>query len=216
MLRSLNKISYVRIECWNLIWLGQESQFYQLQFHFGWLHHQQRTYGSIFEHTHLWHDSLQGCYVVKFHVNSVKELECVTLCVPFISRWIVQAMKHELKIRAGDMPVQDIYQMSPSDIKQLLLDVLQPQHHCRYSTLQKHTATHTLSRTLSGGFWLFSIHKSAFEDTLSLSPCVYLLYNPFSFNYFIFSSVLSTSTSYYLLLPQPNFPLGIKVLSYLI
>uniref|UniRef100_A0A671KV94 Phosphorylase b kinase regulatory subunit n=1 Tax=Sinocyclocheilus anshuiensis TaxID=1608454 RepID=A0A671KV94_9TELE len=41
--------------------------------------------------------------------------------------WIVQAMKHELKIRAGDMPPQDIYQMSPSDVKQLLLDVLQPQ-----------------------------------------------------------------------------------------
>ncbi|XP_067104696.1 phosphorylase b kinase regulatory subunit beta isoform X2 [Osmerus mordax] len=42
--------------------------------------------------------------------------------------WIVQAMKHELEIRAGDMPPQDIYQMSPSDVKQLLLDVLQPQH----------------------------------------------------------------------------------------
>uniref|UniRef100_H3C363 Phosphorylase b kinase regulatory subunit n=1 Tax=Tetraodon nigroviridis TaxID=99883 RepID=H3C363_TETNG len=42
--------------------------------------------------------------------------------------WIVQAMKHELKIRAGDMPPQDIHQLSPSDIKQLLLDVLQPQH----------------------------------------------------------------------------------------
>uniref|UniRef100_A0A9J8BE73 Phosphorylase b kinase regulatory subunit n=1 Tax=Cyprinus carpio carpio TaxID=630221 RepID=A0A9J8BE73_CYPCA len=41
--------------------------------------------------------------------------------------WIVQAMKHELKIRAGDMAPQDIYQMSPSDVKQLLLDVLQPQ-----------------------------------------------------------------------------------------
>lgn len=41
--------------------------------------------------------------------------------------WIVQAMKHELLIRAGDLPTQDIYQMSPSDVKQLLLDVLQPQ-----------------------------------------------------------------------------------------
>lgn len=48
------------------------------------------------------------------------------------SRWIVQAMKHELKIRAGDMPPQDIHQLSPSDIKQLLLDVLQPQHTGRY------------------------------------------------------------------------------------
>lgn len=42
-------------------------------------------------------------------------------------------MKQELKIRAGDMPPQDIYQLSPSDIKQLLLDVLQPQHTGRYS-----------------------------------------------------------------------------------
>ncbi|KAG9341277.1 hypothetical protein JZ751_019379 [Albula glossodonta] len=41
--------------------------------------------------------------------------------------WIVQAMKHELVIRAGGMPPQDIYQLSPSDVKQLLLDVLQPQ-----------------------------------------------------------------------------------------
>ncbi|KTG04030.1 hypothetical protein cypCar_00004700 [Cyprinus carpio] len=45
----------------------------------------------------------------------------------YCNRWIVQAMKHELKIRAGDMAPQDIYQMSPSDVKQLLLDVLQPQ-----------------------------------------------------------------------------------------
>lgn len=51
-----------------------------------------------------------------------------------ISSWIVQAMKHELKIRSGDLPPQDIYQLSPSDIKQLLLDVLQPQHTGRYSS----------------------------------------------------------------------------------
>lgn len=45
----------------------------------------------------------------------------------------------------------------------------------------------------------------------------YLLYNLFCFNYFIFYAVLSTSISYYLLLQQPNFPMGIiKVLSYLI
>lgn len=54
-------------------------------------------------------------------------------CIMWFLRWIVQAMKHELKIRAGDMPPQDIYQLSPSDIKQLLLDVLQPQHTGRYS-----------------------------------------------------------------------------------
>lgn len=58
-----------------------------------------------------------------------------SLCVILkTSSWIVQAMKHELKIRAGDMPPQDIYQISPSDIKQLLLDVLQPQHTGRYSS----------------------------------------------------------------------------------
>lgn len=41
--------------------------------------------------------------------------------------WIIHAMKHELKIRAGDMPAKDLYQMSPSEVKQLLLDILQPQ-----------------------------------------------------------------------------------------
>lgn len=59
----------------------------------------------------------------------------------WISRWIVQAMKHELKIRAGDMPPQDIHQLSPSDIKQLLLDVLQPQHTARFSHSFKLTLT---------------------------------------------------------------------------
>ncbi len=55
----------------------------------------------------------------------------------FSIRWIFQAMKHELKIRAGDMPPRDIYQMSPSDVKQLLLDVLQPQQtgRCRMPTI---------------------------------------------------------------------------------
>ncbi|XP_075017339.1 phosphorylase b kinase regulatory subunit beta isoform X3 [Calonectris borealis] len=41
--------------------------------------------------------------------------------------WIIHAMKYELKIRAGDMPAKDLYQMSPSEVKQLLLDILQPQ-----------------------------------------------------------------------------------------
>ncbi|KAG7256588.1 hypothetical protein CRUP_036710, partial [Coryphaenoides rupestris] len=40
--------------------------------------------------------------------------------------WIVQAVKHELKIQAGDTPSQDIYRLSPSKVK-LLMDVLQPQ-----------------------------------------------------------------------------------------
>ncbi|XP_017281374.1 phosphorylase b kinase regulatory subunit beta isoform X2 [Kryptolebias marmoratus] len=63
--------------------------------------------------------------------------------------WIVQAMKHELKIRAGDMPSQDIYQLSPSDIKQLLLDVLQPQHTAR-SWLNRRQIDGSLNRTPLG------------------------------------------------------------------
>uniref|UniRef100_H2TKZ6 Phosphorylase b kinase regulatory subunit n=1 Tax=Takifugu rubripes TaxID=31033 RepID=H2TKZ6_TAKRU len=63
--------------------------------------------------------------------------------------WIVQAMKHELKIRAGDMPAQDIHQLSPSDIKQLLLDVLQPQHTAR-SWLNRRKIDGSLNRTPLG------------------------------------------------------------------
>ncbi|KAL3992635.1 transcription factor Sp2 [Sarotherodon galilaeus] len=63
--------------------------------------------------------------------------------------WIVQAMKHELKIVAGDMPPQDIYQLSPSDIKQLLLDVLQPQHTGR-SWLNRRQIDGSLNRTPLG------------------------------------------------------------------
>uniref|UniRef100_A0A673FJK2 Phosphorylase b kinase regulatory subunit n=1 Tax=Sinocyclocheilus rhinocerous TaxID=307959 RepID=A0A673FJK2_9TELE len=63
--------------------------------------------------------------------------------------WIVQAMKHELKIRAGDMAPQDIYQMSPSDVKQLLLDVLQPQQTGR-SWLNRRQIDGSLNRTPLG------------------------------------------------------------------
>uniref|UniRef100_A0A3P8YV00 Phosphorylase b kinase regulatory subunit n=1 Tax=Esox lucius TaxID=8010 RepID=A0A3P8YV00_ESOLU len=63
--------------------------------------------------------------------------------------WIVQAMKHELEIRAGDMPPQDIYQMSPSEVKQLLLDVLQPQQHGR-SWLNRRQIDGSLNRTPQG------------------------------------------------------------------
>lgn len=63
--------------------------------------------------------------------------------------WIVQAMKHELKIRAGDMPPRDIYQLSPSDIKQLLLDVLQPQHTSR-SWLNRRQIDGSLNRVPLG------------------------------------------------------------------
>ncbi|XP_072527709.1 phosphorylase b kinase regulatory subunit beta isoform X2 [Salminus brasiliensis] len=63
--------------------------------------------------------------------------------------WIVQAMKHELEIRAGDMRPQDIYQMSPSDVKQLLLDVLQPQQTGR-SWLNRRQIDGSLNRTPLG------------------------------------------------------------------
>ncbi|KAL7833368.1 hypothetical protein AOLI_G00283280 [Acnodon oligacanthus] len=63
--------------------------------------------------------------------------------------WIVQAMKHELKIRAGDMRPQDIYQLSPSDVKQLLLDVLQPQQTGR-SWLNRRQIDGSLNRTPLG------------------------------------------------------------------
>uniref|UniRef100_A0A4W5RN32 Phosphorylase b kinase regulatory subunit n=1 Tax=Hucho hucho TaxID=62062 RepID=A0A4W5RN32_9TELE len=63
--------------------------------------------------------------------------------------WIIQAMKHELEIRAGDMSPQDIYQMSPSDVKQLLLDVLQPQQHSR-SWINMRQIDGSLNRTPNG------------------------------------------------------------------
>ncbi|XP_035376622.1 phosphorylase b kinase regulatory subunit beta isoform X2 [Electrophorus electricus] len=63
--------------------------------------------------------------------------------------WIIQAMKHELEIRAGDLRPQDIYQMSPSDVKQLLLDVLQPQQAGR-SWLNRRQIDGSLNRTPLG------------------------------------------------------------------
>ncbi|KAJ8249417.1 hypothetical protein GJAV_G00234600 [Gymnothorax javanicus] len=63
--------------------------------------------------------------------------------------WIVQAMKHELKIRAGDMPPQDIFQLSPSDVKQLLLDVLKPEQTGR-SWLNRRQIDGSLNRTPPG------------------------------------------------------------------
>ncbi|KAJ8343685.1 hypothetical protein SKAU_G00310140 [Synaphobranchus kaupii] len=63
--------------------------------------------------------------------------------------WIVQAMKHELKIRAGDMPPQDIFQLSPSDVKQLLLDVLKPVQTGR-SWLNRRQIDGSLNRTPLG------------------------------------------------------------------
>ncbi|XP_059680712.1 phosphorylase b kinase regulatory subunit beta isoform X2 [Gavia stellata] len=63
--------------------------------------------------------------------------------------WIIHAMKYELKIRAGDMPAKDLYQMSPSEVKQLLLDILQPQQQGR-GWLNRRQIDGSLNRTPSG------------------------------------------------------------------
>ncbi|KAL4613604.1 phosphorylase b kinase regulatory subunit beta isoform X1 [Arapaima gigas] len=63
--------------------------------------------------------------------------------------WIIQAMKHELKIRVMDTAVQDIYQLSPSNVKQLLLDVLQQQQAGR-SWLSRRQIDGSLNRTPLG------------------------------------------------------------------
>ncbi|KAM7040104.1 phosphorylase b kinase regulatory subunit beta isoform 1-T1 [Acridotheres tristis] len=63
--------------------------------------------------------------------------------------WIIHAMKYELKIRAGDMPAKDLYQMSPSEVKQLLLDILQPQQPGR-SWLNRRQLDGSLNRTPAG------------------------------------------------------------------
>ncbi|KFW06418.1 Phosphorylase b kinase regulatory subunit beta, partial [Eurypyga helias] len=63
--------------------------------------------------------------------------------------WIIHAMKYELKIRAGDMPAKDLYQLSPSEVKQLLLDILQPQQQGR-SWLNRRQIDGSLNRTPAG------------------------------------------------------------------
>nr|XP_023673751.1 phosphorylase b kinase regulatory subunit beta isoform X1 [Paramormyrops kingsleyae] len=63
--------------------------------------------------------------------------------------WIIQAMKHELEIRGGDLPPKDVYQLSPSDVKQLLLDVLQ-QHQTGRSWLNRRQIDGSLNRTPLG------------------------------------------------------------------
>ncbi|KAM9374208.1 phosphorylase b kinase regulatory subunit beta isoform 2-T2 [Phaethornis superciliosus] len=63
--------------------------------------------------------------------------------------WIIHAMKYELKIRAGDMPAKDLYQMSPSEVKQLLLDILQPEQQGR-SCRNRRQIDGCLNRTPAG------------------------------------------------------------------
>ncbi|KAH0619617.1 hypothetical protein JD844_000390, partial [Phrynosoma platyrhinos] len=63
--------------------------------------------------------------------------------------WIVHAMKYELQFRAGEMPPIDLYQLSPSEVKQLLLDILQPQQQGR-CWLNRRQIDGSLNRTPSG------------------------------------------------------------------
>lgn len=145
---------------------------------------------------------------ILWYLSSVFLIASLSL---WISRWIVQAMKHELKIRAGDMPPQDIYQLSPSDIKQLLLDVLQPQHTGRYSS-----NTQSLSQELST-----LSHPLHLTDLPLKTPSLYL--NAFTHIIFLALIILSSALSclrlylFICLCRNPISPWGIiKVLSYLV
>ncbi|XP_036922274.1 phosphorylase b kinase regulatory subunit beta isoform X1 [Sturnira hondurensis] len=63
--------------------------------------------------------------------------------------WIIHAMEHELQMRSGDQPGKDLYQLSPSEVKQLLLDVLQPQQNGR-CWLNRRQINGSLNRTPAG------------------------------------------------------------------
>uniref|UniRef100_UPI00398EA37D phosphorylase b kinase regulatory subunit beta isoform X1 n=1 Tax=Pristiophorus japonicus TaxID=55135 RepID=UPI00398EA37D len=63
--------------------------------------------------------------------------------------WIIHAMKHELMIRGEDLPTDYLYQMSPSDVKKLLLDILQPDQHERSWKNRRHLDG-SLNRTPKG------------------------------------------------------------------
>ncbi|XP_037000754.2 phosphorylase b kinase regulatory subunit beta isoform X3 [Artibeus jamaicensis] len=63
--------------------------------------------------------------------------------------WIIHAMEYELQIRGGDRPAKDLYQLSPSEVKQLLLDILQPQQNGR-CWLNRRQIDGSLNRTPAG------------------------------------------------------------------
>ncbi|XP_062923000.1 phosphorylase b kinase regulatory subunit beta isoform X3 [Mobula hypostoma] len=63
--------------------------------------------------------------------------------------WIIHAMKHALKVRGEDLPTDYLYQMSPSDVKKLLLDVLQADEKER-SWLNRRHLDGSLNRTPKG------------------------------------------------------------------
>lgn len=63
--------------------------------------------------------------------------------------WIIHAMEYELQIRGGNKPARDLYQLSPSEVKQLLLDILQPQQNGR-CWLNRRQIDGSLNRTPTG------------------------------------------------------------------
>uniref|UniRef100_A0A8D2H330 Phosphorylase b kinase regulatory subunit n=1 Tax=Urocitellus parryii TaxID=9999 RepID=A0A8D2H330_UROPR len=63
--------------------------------------------------------------------------------------WIIHAMEYELQIRSGNKPAMDLYQLSPSEVKQLLLDILQPQQNER-CWLNRRQIDGSLNRTPPG------------------------------------------------------------------
>ncbi|EPY76089.1 Phosphorylase b kinase beta regulatory chain isoform 1-like protein [Camelus ferus] len=63
--------------------------------------------------------------------------------------WIIHAMEYELQIRGGNKPARDLYQLSPSEVKQLLLDILQPQQSGR-CWLNRRQIDGSLNRTPPG------------------------------------------------------------------
>ncbi|XP_036043530.1 phosphorylase b kinase regulatory subunit beta [Onychomys torridus] len=63
--------------------------------------------------------------------------------------WIIHAMEYELQIRGGHKPAVDLYQLSPSEVKQLLLDILQPQQSGR-CWLDRRQIDGSLNRTPPG------------------------------------------------------------------
>ncbi|XP_036296549.1 phosphorylase b kinase regulatory subunit beta isoform X2 [Pipistrellus kuhlii] len=63
--------------------------------------------------------------------------------------WIIHAMQYELQLRAGGQAAEDLYQLSPSAVKQLLMDILQPQQNGR-SWLNRRQINGCLNRTPAG------------------------------------------------------------------
>ncbi|KAM4614391.1 phosphorylase b kinase regulatory subunit beta isoform 2-T4 [Discoglossus pictus] len=63
--------------------------------------------------------------------------------------WIIHAMRYELKVRSGDQPEQDLYHLSPGEIKRLLLQILQPQQQGR-CWLNRRQIDGSLNRNPSG------------------------------------------------------------------